>query len=906
MSATMDRALDEALERGDMAGVVSALHGIPREDRAALVPKLRERAGELKEQYNPQLSWQENKPHLDRRFAVGAGLFVCGTAIDAAGAFLRAEDAVALARAFDPPSLQGLGEAILSQPRIGIAHVNPYIEAGLMTRPDSDAHTLMMMDLPTYAGWQKKQSMEAYVRSDPTLHQVILRVMEIEGTSDASLAAVDKYRRDAWSIFFASSWAQTHFGRDVLLDKALDALERDWPLFRSGWFSRFHERLAPNADELMPRLPRYLALCRSRISPTVGVALKALEKIDAISPIDTQDLLDALGPVMHAAAKGHVETAMKLMDTRLGGDPTMAASVARLLVDALAHADAGVQAKAIKRLARVGVNADVRTMLSAFVPLVAASNRANLAMLTGDSADRDETPESPSPQEVRHVAGPLDASRKLARIDDPDTLVERIAYVFENDTDIDAFEEVVAALTRMAPLDAIARARLAPIAKRLPRLRKPVAEALGQLVASLLDLPVMAYRRQVDHYGEHASVDIHILDRMVDTVATAKHGAALEPLDAATHRGGVIDPARLVQRMVAHAAANVPCDRRQAVRALLRLVPIPTSEVRMEAAALPDSSLRRAFRYALGGNLDEGDHDVALLAAAARIRHPGTDDPLLLDRLGDLGPDTTRAPRVSWQVSTRQHEYDGRTYTFHDLNVDADRRPAETDPLLIAAFRHRPLSFEPRYASQRWAYSGIDEGLIRYSAMQMPSCLDTFFVEGVRELGNNLDWSEARWQNRAYLAPLLDPTVHAGPMGSLLLALALAGKEPGQTALAVDALVQMALDRRLDVERLALDMRELLATGHVRASRYAKSLALATRAAPGVSTVVIRLLEVAIGASPGQPPRDVAQLLALLRETLLASGARMGDDTRALLPTLTLSGRAASIRKALIHPNPAE
>jgi Family of unknown function (DUF6493) len=903
MNVTMHRALHEALERGDLDEITGALRDIPRDERVQLAPTLRERARKLREEDDPQIAWKDKQSHRDREFAVGAALFVCGTALDAAEAFLRIEDAVALAREFDPPSLRGLGDAVMSRPRTGIARVNPFIENGLMARPDNEAHTLMMMDLPTYAGWNKKQSMEDYVRGDPSLHQVILRVMEIEGTSDASLASVDKYRRDAWSIFFASPWAQTHFGREVLLDKTLDALERDWPLFRSGWFSRFHDRLAPAAHELAPRLTRYLALCRSRISPTVGLALKVLEKIDAIAPIDTRDLLDALATVMHAAAKGHVEAAMKLAYRRLSGDPAIAPAMARLLVDAVGHADASVQARALERLGKMGVGPGLQTKLEALLPLVAASNRAALAALLGVSPDEKELSNSSTPK-TPLLPGPFDVSRELPRIDDADTLAERIAYVFENDTDIDAFEEVLCALTRMAPLNALVRAHLSPIARRLPRLRKPMAQALGQVVASLLDLPVAPYGRQVDHYGEHASVDIHVLDRVVDTVMTAKHGAGLEPLDAATHRCGVIDPLRLVQRIAAHAAANVPYERRQAVRALLRLIPRP--EALAEIATLPDSALRRALRYAMGGEFDEGDNDVALLAAAARIRHPGTDDPLLLATLGDLGPDTTRAPRVSWQVTTRRHEYDGRTHTFHYLIVDADRPPADTDPLLIAAFRHRPLTFEPRYASQRWAYSGIDEGLIRYTAMQMPSCLDTFFVEGALELGNNLDWSEARWQNRAYLAPLLEPTVHAGPMGSLLLALALAGREPGQTALAVDALVQMTLDGRLETERLAVDMRVLLATGHVRASRYAKSLAAATRAAPELSAVVIRLLEVAIGARPENPPRDIAQLLALLRETLLESGARIGEDTRALLPILKLSGRAASIRKALAHPNPAE
>jgi hypothetical protein len=897
MSTTIGHMLDEAIERGDIEAVTAALREIPRGQRASLAPALRERARVLREQDDPQVPWEDKQPQRDREFATGAALFVCGTARDAAGAFLRADDAAALAREFDPPSLEGLGEAMMALPRVTLNYLNPFIESGLVPRPDDEAHTQMMMDLPTYAGWAKKVSMEAYVQGDPTLHDVILRVMEIEGTSDASLASVDKYRRDAWSIFFASPWSQSHFGRDLLLDKTLDALEKDWPQFRSGWFSRFHERLGPTPDELGARLPRYLALCRSRIPPTVGLALKALEKIDASVSIQGHDLLDALAPVMHAAAKEQVESAMKLAERRLRVEPALADQVARLLVDALGHADAGVQAKAIKRLSGIALDDTLRATLATYLPGIAASNRPALATLVGLSPAVERQPVDVL-IETTKLPEPCDASRELPRIDDADTLAERVAYVFANDTDIDAFEAVLAALTRMAPLGATVRARLAPVAKRLSRQRKPIAQALAQVVAMLLDLPAPHYARMVDNYDEHADIDLQVLHRVVDTVATARHGAGLEPLDAATHRGGFIDPGRLAQRIAAHGAAGMPWERRTAVRALLRLpsaAPMPD-----EFAALPASSLRQAFGHALGGALDPGEPDSALMAAAARIRHPGADDPLMLARLGDLGPDTTRAPVISWHIETRQSQVDGKTYTFHDFILDDDCAPEGADPLLIALHRHQPSAFKPRYASHRWGYAGIDEALVRYSATLLPSCMDTFFAGGCRLLGNNLGWYEAQWQNRAYLFPLLEPTVTPGPMGTLLLALALAGKEPGQTALAVDGLVQSSLEGRIDLNRLGTDMSTLLASDHVLAARYAKALAAAARTAPGMLPVVTGLLEVLIGARPEDPPRDTSALLALLHESLLESGGRIGENTRSVLPSLKLSGRGAALRKALL------
>ena len=80
----------------------------------------------------------------------------------------------------------------------------------------------------------------------------------------------------------------------------------------------------------------------------------------------------------------------------------------------------------------------------------------------------------------------LDASRRIEPIVDLDELVERVAYVFENDTDIDEFERTLAALVRFAPLSDEARSRFAPLARRIAKVRKPVAQQLARMLGFLL------------------------------------------------------------------------------------------------------------------------------------------------------------------------------------------------------------------------------------------------------------------------------------------------------------------------------------------------------------------------------------------------------------------------------------
>ncbi|MDP6549589.1 MAG: hypothetical protein QF659_05915, partial [Dehalococcoidia bacterium] len=49
----------------------------------------------------------------------------------------------------------------------------------------------------------------------------------------------------------------------------LDALARDFAQHKAGWYSGFHETLAPTIDERAALQGRYLALLGSRIPPTV-------------------------------------------------------------------------------------------------------------------------------------------------------------------------------------------------------------------------------------------------------------------------------------------------------------------------------------------------------------------------------------------------------------------------------------------------------------------------------------------------------------------------------------------------------------------------------------------------------------------------------------------------------------
>lgn len=185
-----------------------------------------------------------------------------------------------------------------------------------------------------------------------------------------------------------------------------------------------------------------------------------------------------------------------------------------------------------------------------------------------------------------------------------------------------------------------------------------------------------------------------------------------------------------------------------------------------------------------------------------------------------------------------------------------------------------------------------------WSATLLPSSLDALWAEGARAIGNNLDWWEAQWHNAAYLRLLLDPTGALGPMGTLLLALGLLGKEPGQTAIAVDALVQAWRDGRLDTAVMGQTLRQLLSTPLPKAARLRTSLNNALRAEAALGRPVFDVLCEAVTAEP--PPREWATLLDLLLELKLSLALPLPAAARAALASAKPGGRARSLLLKLL------
>lgn len=706
--------------------------------------------------------------------------------------------------------------------------VHRAVIAGLIERPQTDEYvqSLFFGDLR-----QHSNIVLQHVDADPGLAPYLLQLFDHEGSSDGSFAAVEKYCHDPelhWSHAFMALCARGVYTRTQLLDKTLGALACDWPQFKSGWFSRFHEILAPTVDEMAPFVPRYLALCHSRIAPTVSMAMDVIAPLVKAGHVDDDALCEALQPVITSAVKGRVLSALELLGQVVKRTPERAPAVSSIAVHALAHTGSDVQKKAIAYLQAWGLDADGQEAARNYAPFVSAVNQEALARLVGGVAALQTLAArqpSASVTDAPAMLSPLDANRALQTLTTIPDLVERIAYVLENPAEVDEWERVAEALVRLAPIPTLDRAAFLALKKRIKRLdwsTKPLGFAIARLMVCAVDGECTTTEVMPLQPDQAVNTQNFIAWRTHGLIAQAATGLGLPPLSAPTHRGGFIDPRQLEARMAAYQQAGASISAPEQTFANMRLPPANTN-----------------------------------------ARTPITFD---------------------WQVTSSDPNDGG--YVFHTLHVTSNSTPhpsGDHDYATLLCAKHA--------TGLRWG-NDHEAALIRFAASLQPADLEPFFAEAARAIGNNLDWWEAEWQNRAYLDVLLEPTTPMTPMARLTLALALAGKEPGQTALAVDALVQGVRDGRLDATALGETLARLWATPLVKGPRYAKSLAAAAQAHATMPRAVFALLCAMVEVRPDTPRKDMASLLELLLELKLTHQLAIPASIHMALGSMRLSGKS--------------
>ncbi|PXX41608.1 DUF6493 family protein [Undibacterium pigrum] len=846
-----------------------------------------------------------------------AAIFLCGTATDVAEHcwhyLYQPAELIELWKEYQPPSTENLALTMISLRPLAFRIVQSLLINNLIERPTHDNYLLGLLSQEVHS--DRVPDVAYWIKHDPDLLQgPLLQLFDIEGTTDISFAGRDKYNHDpahTWQQLFLNLCQQGVYSRKLLLDKTLGALEKDWIQFRSGWFSRFHDALAPTVEEMRVFSERYLGLCHSRIPPTVSMALKVLGTLQAADAISNTALLTALQPLLSSAVKAQVDAALKLLDQIILKDASLANEAASIAVFGLLHEAADMQKKVISRLGKWSMDAATQEQARQLLPQVATSNRDALTALLGTAVvDASEPPTaiqiSQTLPTLQPLPSPIAENRALVLISDIDALIEACAYVFENSDDTDCFETVIHALLKLAPFSTDDKKRFGPVLKRAQKLKpsadnwrnmeKPLARELARLLVFIFEAerltPTSSFAK--GRFGVH-SVICQRTDDLMDVLA---QGKSVPPLAAPSHQRGYIAPSVLIERAREQHALGLQQPLQEQVLSLLRLAPCQDAGVRQQAASLPDTPYHNALRYALGSqvSIPAKGKDSALYIAAARARYPDEDDTSLIQLYGDFGPDGAHAARYRFEIEISKNE----VYTFYHSHLRTTPAPRAIDPAYLSILRHPQVVEDEGYFRRIESFGGNNESQIRWAASMMPSSLAAVFAEGAHAIANNLDWWEAEWYNKAYLNLLLDPTVPMSSSAITLLAFALAGKEPGQTAIAIDALVVTWLEGRLDASALAQAIHDLLATPQVKASRYAKSLATAARAHALAPQLVFQLLSTMVTQSPQAPPKDTAALLELLNELRLERKQSLPAPTLAALQIMQIGGKGKTALKALL------
>lgn len=769
--------------------------------------------------------------------------------------------------------------------------VRPLVREGIVPRPDRPSYTIAMLAGTRYRGAAE------LIAEDPGLLEVeAWRLFEVEGGGEDSLANHEKFFGDSWGTLFRELAAGDASMRRRLLDVSLSALARDFSTYRAGWFSRFHKSLAPTADERAERAGAYLGLLRSRVGPTVSLAVAALARIERAGRLPADLLLDRIGPVLTDGSAGTAKVGLDLVGRAGAGSPDDAWRAAIAAVDALANASPEVQARAIALIGRLvrGTDDAVARVLADRLPDVAASQRSAAAGLLarlrgGDAAaavdSRPSVAESvQSTPSAPMRPSPIDPARAVEPLASVEVLVDIAVSVLETGEPADDLERVLDAVGRLAGDRSDESSRLtAAVAKRartiLGRRESSVFtgfDARADIAAVLL---AWATGELVEPDTAHPSVDpgagAFLSARARELAERVAKGRTFIGVASPTHTGGWIDPSELVRRL----ADRQPASRLDLVAALLRLAPDGRDAALRAAAGLGDE-VGAVVRYALGGDTPIGP-TAAWWVAAARVRAPGEDDELVEKRHPRLGPDAGRAARIPLRVRDPRPSFGG-------FGIEIEPSPSGDTSVDL------PTVLMLRDPSSFFGTGRTEPSMLRWMATIQPGYREAWAAIGSLLMGRNVDWWSAEWANRVFLEPFVDPVTSIGPHARTLLGIALGAKEAGERGLATDVVRLALADGRLTASDLAAGLAAAAAADCDRPNRWSLSLTDVAAASREHAAAVAEAVAHTLPALADRPPARLVPILRLLDEQLASTSAMLAEDARPLVEGLGRAGGQAS------------
>jgi hypothetical protein len=790
---------------------------------------------------------------------------------------------------------------------------------------------------------------------------------------------------ELWEVALVDLVQEGKISRDRLLDATILGLSRDLHKNRARWFAIVHDRLKPTPVELAARATRYPELLGSRNPSTVSLALPIVRSLVKAGHLDPGALVDRLAPILHVKTKGMVQQALTLLDQAAirAGDSAQKERIAAIATEALVHESADVQEATLDLIERHGDlrSRTFRELLATRVEGLNPSLRGRLEswlaqgmQKSGDKKTRPEPPQSgskktrPEPAQGKSaekeladlkrraaaldprfakLAGVssaleclddgrwdlpaldfdgteiprLDPARRLAQIDELDTLIDLCLRLIENPEPAEDVDRCVDAISRLCGQRPSGfEKRAAPLTARVRNRFVGTRQFPQHALVMFHRIADGWLNGEIDKSGvfkwDNGLLGFTWAWIRANTQRIAEgRGAPL--LATPTHAGGWIDPRVFVERYKTWCKLKFAMPSEDLIMALLRLAPDHRGEALAAARDLRDEP-GAAIRHALGSNKEPIGDSAPLWVAAARSRSPWSDDPAVLARHPGLGPDAGQAASYDLDATRVERPYDDPLLSI-SVVPGLPEGAADRADLPTVSFHASPLF--PNFRNEWPSPASI-----------WPSALEPFFADGLKRLARTTDNVTDGPTCRGFLTPLLNPDVPLRPMARLVIGVGLTARVPEVTGLATDALIAAIDDGRIDAARLGESLRTVWrwgvpgstrqtsrgltkadsSVGFAKANRWGKTLGDVARASALHAHVVACALEqvLADGATGRRPSASVVPLLELLREVSVTCGRAVCAEARAHIEKICAGGKTSRVVKSLLElqeiPNPTQ
>ncbi|MFF1650331.1 DUF6493 family protein [Streptomyces sp. NPDC058240] len=880
-----------------MKELLTAVREARRLDVPALLSGL-DRAGrrsalaELKELRKEARSWPWEKQDRIRKALLVAGAG-CHTGAAGCAAWIGSRDLQIWSRPpypmllsvladRDPEWLGDVAHRLAARP--GTAETAYELITGLVKTsrcpvPTTDGFVRGWAEAVSASQWQQKRRPLADVlRADPYVTVLVPRLFEVAELPSQMLWFDEPDDPSRWHVALAVLADEGLLERASLVDGCVARLIRGGRPGELRFFLAVLRQLALTREEEAERVADWAAMAADGISTVAGHAQEVLARLDGHGELPVRSLAEVSGSLLFRPEKKLVRAQLVLIGKTLRRDPSAADELLPVVAEAFGHADIDIQERALKLVARhlPTVDAAVRAETALSASLLGPALRTAAAEAFGDLMD-DSTAAEP-------YVELLPSAPVLRRIEPapatlPELVEEVVVLARSASRDVTAFERALDGLVRHAHTDRPAltealRDALAGSWWLVDESQKRIEQRLRSEAGITLVVAVLLGRVPIQavHEGRaawsgssvcaHAALKGVLKARLWEAADAVLTGSTPFLLAFPTWHTGSLDPAVLIERLRTYQQLGVRPGEADFAQALLRV----RRDGQHEAAEAAGAADR------LG--TPEGDRLAAWLRA---------DRPLATVYRFDLERQESTAR--GW-VERQPADWTRRILMASDEHPFIQREFPRSFHWLGSAHtpRHRTCDHGNDHPDSWLATLPEDsETLAAWLLPAMATCTTDELKDAARPLLGLVE-----------LGGSAAEAIH------LAVGYGLGARYPEDRLSAVDALLILAAQQRLDTTSLGEQLAILLDHRLVKPNRLADSArtAAATGAYRTVLSVLVPVLPGLLANKKGT--RGLSDLLSVAAECAENCGAvGGGEPIPGLAETAARGGSSQLVRQAV-------